>query len=260
MFNVLLCGVNVKYTIAYSIWNKADMLAWILDGIARHVEPKRCDTLFYFDACTDGSESAYGLMYQFFLLKRGFKTDNFSGNNEIYEVGSHLRLIERFMQSDSDVLIVLQDDQRLEWPILDSLDVLFKEHPIEMVGVIGGNAGFNEDYSDIVASAFSVTDIKNVGRLKTGQIAERLYLNSGPIVYTRKLIEKIGAPCGEFKAFYIWDELCMRARKASLKNFVMGMDITHIKFGRLTNSKLYEEGISAHDKALLCKKRAEYGL
>ncbi len=242
----------MKYMLGVPVWNKVDMLSWLLDGIRRHCDHKRCEVVFYFDACTDSCQHAYDLMRDFFLVNHGFKNFSFSGNEEVGEVGGHCRLIERFMATNCDVLIVPQDDQRLEANLLPCVDALFEKHG-DGVGVIGGRDGFFRGYKNMCSSEWSES-ADCVTRLKHGEYVARPYVNSGPVIYNRRLIEKIGMPDREFKAFYVWDDYAERASRAGFSNFVMGMDVTHGKFGRLSASKFYEPEVQKHDRDLLFKK------
>ncbi len=245
----------LRYMVGYPVWCKRDMLAWLIDGIRRSFDPKRTEVLFYFDACVDECQSVYNHMREFLLVDHGFKESSFSGNTEILEVGGHRKLIELFMQSDCDVLIVPQDDQRLEAPLIPPLDALFSQYG-DKIGVIGGRDGFFTGYGEMASSEWSESTLCKT-RLKHGMAVERPYLNSGPVIYNRKLIEAIGLPDDGFKAFYVWDDYSERARRAGFKNFAMGMDLIHGKFGKVVASKLYQDGIEQHDRERL---RAKWGL
>lgn len=220
--------------IGYSVWCKQDMICWLLDGITKVFSPADTEIAFHFDACTDDSVAVFDhTVPQYLLWQGGWKPEQVHkivSTSEVREVGGHNKLIDLFMASDCDLLIVAQDDQRLTQDVrshLQSLVTLYGDR----LGVVGGRDGFNAGYSDFTGSNWSESQVFQ--RVLHGQFAARKYLNSGPVVYNKTLVQKVGKLDEEFRAYYVWDDYGARANKAGLINGVMGMDLIHRKFGRL---------------------------
>lgn len=225
------------------------MQAWLLDGLMRYLPPDRCEVLIYLDGCTDDCPVAMESLRYYFLAN--FRHNIIVNPAEIGEIRCHVEILKEFMKSTCDVCVIFQDDQRLEWPILESLDKIYDQYG-DAAGLIGGRDGYERGFSQMVGSAWSHSVLTR--KLAVGEWAERTCLNSGPVVYSRKMIEKIGLPDGNFKAFYAWDDYGLRAKSQGFTNLVLGTDISHIKFGRVCATKMYTNEISAHDSSLLHSK------
>lgn len=243
----------MRTMIGYSIWCKRDMLAWLLSGVVENFEPANTEFAIHFDSCDDGSQESYNRMRDFWLVNRGFKDHVLSSDVETREVGGHNALLKLFMASQCDTLIVAQDDQRFESPYACHIEKLSLEIP--NLGVIGGRDGYEAGYGQFTGSRWS--ESAGIEKIGVGEVRERSYLNSGPITYNRNLVEKVGFLDEEFCSFYIWDDYGARAKKAGLRNFVVGSDITHAKFGHMKNTWWYDGNQSAKDSARL---RMKHGL
>jgi hypothetical protein len=109
-------------------------------------------------------------------------------------------------------------------------------------------------YSNFTGSFWSESTIQR--RLRHGEFAALPYMNSGPIVYNARLVSVVGLLDPNFHAFYIWDDYGHRAKQLGFTNGVLGMDITHAKFGRVKSSELYDpkDDWAAKDLALRQRK------
>lgn len=83
-------------------------------------------------------------------------------------------------------------------------------------------------------------------------------MNSGPIVYNAQLVSAVGLLDDKFNAFYVWDDYGHRALQKGFVNGVLGMDVTHAKFGRCKGSELYDpkDKYAAKD---LARRKAKHG-
>ena len=224
----------MKILIGYSVWNKVDMIAWLLSGIQEHCDPAKCDIAFHFDACTDDSVAAYDACMCYWLTIRGkWKMDQchkLISPTEVRELGGHNRLLRLFMEGNYDMCLVAQDDQRFEAPIIAPLETLLDRYG-DKLGIVGGRDAYGKGYNNWTGSRWSESPVTR--RVCHGEFVELPYMNSGPVVYTRKVVEQVGYLDEEFRAYYAWDDYGQRAINAGFKNGVMGMDVTHAKFGRM---------------------------
>jgi len=238
----------MRVMVGLSIWNKVDMISWMLDGVIKNFPNDRTHVHAVFDNPTDGTDAAFQACAPWWLSAHGFSYSHETTDKQVFEVGGHDRLIQKFLQSDCDFLVIPQDDQKFNQSIFPALEMLFSKYG-EKLGIIGGRDGFFKNYVGMVSSPFSEST-KNT-KLPFGQFEERPYFNSGPIIYTKKVVQTVGSVNTNFKAFYIWDEYGYRATNSGFTNILLSMDITHIKFGRISSTQVYAEGISTADINLL---------
>ena len=244
----------MKFTLGYSVWNKVDMLSWLLEGIINNFSPTNTEVVFHFDACTDGSDVAFDSLTPYWLMQRGgFKPEQIHklvSPAEVREVGGHNALIKWFMErQQSQFLIVAQDDQHFKntpCPFLESLAGMYGKS----LGLIGGRDGYGVGYSNFTGSTWSESTVQR--RLRHGEFVQLPYMNSGPIVYNARLISEVGLLDEEFRAYYVWDDYGHRAIQKGFVNGVMGMDLIHAKFGRVKATEWCDW--SGHDIALRQKK------
>lgn len=240
----------MRFALGVSVWCKADMVAWLLDGIATHCAPTT-QVIFHFDACSDGSEEAFRAMKNYWLTDRGFPEPIvLRDEEEVREVGGHDRIIQAFLRTDGELLAIYQDDQRLGENIEAVATGLFVANP--KLGIIGGRDGYERGYANMVKSPWSLS----VGgtALAHGSCRQVSYVNSGPIVYPRRTLEEVGSVDREFNAFYIWDDYAARCLAAGRQNVLYSTRLDHAKFGRVKASQVYVPAWSAADRARLRAK------
>lgn len=244
----------MKLLVGYSVWNKTDMLSWLLEGVAANFNPEHTEVAFHFDACSDGSDVAFDSLVPYWLLKRGnFKPEQvhkLTSAQEVREVGGHNRLIQLGLDRGCDAVIVAQDDQRFNQEIHSHIEALHVALGTKL-GVVTGRDAYHEHYTSFTGSFWTESPVGT--RLPHGGWAARPYMNSGPVVYNRNLVEKIGMLDENFRAHYVWDDYGARAHKAGFTNGVLGMDVTHAKFGRMTATTWLDSG------ADLARLRAKHG-
>ena len=250
----------MRHVVAYSVWNKTDMISWLLDGIVRNFDPKDTEVVFHFDVCSDDSIVAFKSMTDFWLTLKGFKfTLLIADQNgpEIREVGGHNAILKQCIaNTDAQFITIAQDDQHFDLPITSYVEDLAKRYG-EKLGMIGGRDGYDWGYGRFTGSSWSESALEE--RLAHGEWRERPCLNTGPLVYPRKVVETIGYQDEEFVAYYVWDDYALRAIQAGFVNGVLGMALTHTKFGRVKSTWYAATGDhSAHDIARVKHKHNLY--
>jgi len=229
------------------VWNKVDMIAWLLDGISL-AAPPNSHIVFCFDACQDGSARAFEAMTEFWISNRGHTFDFIETETEVREVGGHNELLKAFFKHDpSELLVVIQDDQHLNGPLV-GLEEAWKEHG-ERLGVVTGRDGYRKGYADFVGSPWTASAVHR--KLAIGEFAPRPFLNSGPVIYHKRLVETVGMLDQNYHAFYVWDDYGARATKLGFVNGALGTDLTHAKFGRIIDTTFYTSEISKRDNTRL---------
>lgn len=243
----------MKLFVGYTVFNKVDMLIWLLDGIIQHFDPAKTEVGFFFDASEDGSLEHFECVRKCWLEDRGFRVTCMNSPEEVRELGGHNKLLKHFMEStDCEMMIAPQDDQKFQQPFLPHLERICA-HYGERLGVIGGRDGYLINFTQMAGSKWSASNVHQW--LDHGQIVEKPMINSGPVIYHRSLVDRIGYLDEKFHAFYVWDDYGQRALKAGLTNLVMGTDMEHAKFGRAKQTSFYvDTSISARDIALLHAK------
>jgi hypothetical protein len=228
----------MRFMVGYTVWNKVDHLVWLLEGIIENFSAADTDVAFHFDACTDQSDVAIDSLVLYWLHQRGgFKPEQFAkivSNPEVREVGGHNKIIELGLEKGCDFIVVAQDDQRFNRPITGFLKEL-RERYGDDLGVITGRDAYTSHYGNFTGSFWSESILQR--RIPHGEFVQLPYLNSGPVVYNPNLVRKVGLLDDQFRSHYVWDDYGARATHAGFKNGVLGMDITHAKFGRLTASR-----------------------
>jgi hypothetical protein len=227
----------MKIMVGYTVWNKVDHLVWLLEGIIDNFSAAEADVAFHFDACIDQSDVAIDSLVPYWLHERGgFKPEQFTkivSNPEVREVGGHNKIIQLGLEKGCDFIVIAQDDQRFNRPITGFLRELRQQYGDEL-GVITGRDAYTSHYGNFTGSFWSASILHR--RISHGEFVQLPYLNSGPVVYNPNLIRKVGLLDEQFVANYVWDDYGARATQGGFKNGVLGMDITHAKFGRLTAS------------------------
>lgn len=226
----------MKALVGIGIHRKPDMLPWLLGGIRDHFPG--CPTFVYMEAADHEMHKAWDdnvTVGEF----RDMDLRMEHGTAHILEHGVHRLLIERFMHTDADVLIVPQDDNRFERPLLPDLQKLWDQYGTTL-GWISGRDGHGLGYEGMVCSPFSDSTGSNKTPLPIGEYREVMMMNTGPVVYFRHVVEKVGLPDPDMP-WYWWSDLSLRCHNAGLKNILLSMDAQHRKFGRISwNAELYE--------------------
>lgn len=223
----------MKAYIGYGVFRKYEMISWYLDGIRENFPPET-QVAFYLEAYDDDMLAAWPEE----LPLSGKSTEH------ILEQGVHRHFIEKFMETDCDVLIIPQDDNRFTRPLIPDLEELWNIYG-ERLGWISGRDGYDFGYKDMVCSPFSESTGATKTVLPIGFTAERRMMNTGPVVYFRHVIEKVGLPPSDMPWFW-WDWFALQCDYAGLKNILLSMDCLHEKFGRVDhNPNLYNGALVA---------------
>jgi hypothetical protein len=241
----------LKAFVGVSVFGKEEMLHWMLTGIQSSFPPGTV-VHFYFEACKDKSEENF-LKHVDSVLGSEYPWSYSGSPDHILEHGAHRLLISKFMETDCDYIVIPHDDNRfLSNQIPKQIETVIETYT-ESLGWISCRDGYDFGYRDMISSQFSSSD-KARAKLDHGQWAERTMMNTGPVIYTRKLINKVGLPDPDM-AWYWWDEYALRCHHAGLKNILLGMDCAHYKFGQIQNNHaLFDGALVAKDLAHLRDK------
>ncbi|HNR56701.1 MAG TPA: hypothetical protein PKJ19_16155, partial [Flavobacteriales bacterium] len=113
--------------IGIGIFQKPDMLRWMLEGIAENFPVKDVPISVIFEA--ENSQGADVMALRDMASDLGlWMTLPVSTEEHILEHGCHRHLIEQFMRTDCDVLIIPQDDNRFQRPLLPDLKRLWEQY------------------------------------------------------------------------------------------------------------------------------------
>lgn len=210
----------MKFTIAYSIHNKAHMIDEIIYGLNKNIK-EEVDYIFVFDGCTDTSFEEFENLKH--LLNGNiytFLTDN------IFQLKSNNLMMEQFK---TDFLIIFQDDMVLkDENLLNNVRKIYDIYG-ENLGIIGGRDGYEYGYSEMVGSPHSES---NREILDIGDYKERSMINIGPIVLRKALINKVGKFDEIYEiGAYEETEYALKCKyNFNLTNIILSMDILHSKF------------------------------
>jgi len=245
-----------KYMIGYGVWNKQDMVAWMIDGVAEWV-PTASQVRFAFDHCTDDSEMMFDMCAGCLLGSSKVITKD-TGPHVKDEIGIHNALLRYFIEeTDCDVLVIPQDDQRFSGPVVPRLEPMLHQLGSK-VGVVGARFGYEFGLKSGIASQWSASVDR--ANLPVGGWAECTYLNTGPIIYPRSTVEKVGYLDEQFEHWFIWEDYCARCKhEGGLTNVVVDIDMRHVHFGRRTGSSYYTDKSSTRDHKRMHKKWGRLG-
>jgi hypothetical protein len=231
----------MKAMIGYGVFQKPDMLRWMCEGI-RDNFPRETLVKFFFEAEDSGGVHLSTLRHHAYILNLNLMNPAATPEH-ILEHGVHRRLIEEFMGTGCDVLIVPQDDNRFQRPLLPDLERLWDQYGTSL-GWISGRDGHGYGYADMVCSPFSDSNATKTA-LPIGEHREVMMMNTGPVVYFRHVIEKVGLPDPDMP-WYWWTDYSLRCHTAGLKNILLSMDCLHEKFGRVGNNPgLFDDALVA---------------
>lgn len=230
----------MKAMIGYGVYRKPDMIGWYLEGIREHF-PKDSHVAFHFEAEDGVDRKQFEQLVKDGMLDGGYVVHPATGTREhLLEHGVHRHLIDRFMDTDCDVLIVPHDDNRFQRPLLPDLERLCTQYGTTL-GWISGRDGYSPGYADMVCSPFSQSIGAEKEFLPIGHHREVMMMNTGPVVYFRHVIHKVGMPDPDMP-WYWWDDYALRCHTAGLKNVLLSMDCLHEKFGRLSDNPALGDG------------------
>lgn len=232
----------MKVMIGYGVFQKPDMLRWMCEGIKENF-PSDTPVMFYFEADNSNGEDIFSVMDIAERLKLNIFPPGAS-DYHLLEHGTHKLMIEYFMDTDCDCLIIPHDDNRFNAPLIPDLQKLWDKYGTNL-GWISGRDGHGDGYSDMVCSPFSQSTGAKKQTLPIGDYREVKMMNTGPVVYFRHVIEKVGIPDQDMP-WYWWSAYSLRCIDAGLTNILLSMDALHMKFGRCGNNPdLYSDVLVA---------------
>lgn len=210
--------MNHKFILGYSIIHADNNdLCKILQTTWDHLDT---EIILLYDGVTPG------------LYPKSNDVHVLTHDTELFEHHCNNTMIDYFMNhTDKDVLVVLHEDMLINgFSLFSDLDRLLTEK--YNIGFIGGRDGFNWGYTEMWSSPFSKSKYKYL--LDIGQYQKVKLVNFGPVVYTRKTVEKIGKLDAESYVYaYADQDYALKAASHGLNNYVIGMDVIHEKFGSL---------------------------
>lgn len=243
----------MKIFLHYTIWNKGTHVPWLVNGI-RQTFPYGTELDFVMDNCTDDSRQNLINCIQSitgFPSLGNYKVRVFTGTKK-YRWPNTNDAIERFMQSDCDLFVSPQDDQKLQNPFLmNDLFELYRREGIDSVGIVGMRDGI--DFAGKMhSSPFSTSKADHY--LRPGEYRQVQIVNDGPICLSKQTVQKVGVFDTQFWAHYNDNDYCFRCESAGLKNFVMGCELVHEKWGNVQASEVWSQEFSTHDYTVYRKK------
>ena len=229
--------------IHYTIWNKESQIEWLLRGINYFV-PKGSVVDIILDKCQDSSEQQLKVYAEKYLKGYEFRYEHGTETNRWQCTNVALA---RFLQSDCDLFLSPQDDQKIQ----DSkLITNLRQFNPDTVGIIGMRDGITKDGVVTHSCHHSIVERPDTTKwLSSGEAYPTDCVNDGPVALFKKTVEKIGLFDTEnFHAFYTEYDYALRCKAAGLTNYIMGADIVHEKFGNVLPSQYYNDSkMSAHD-------------
>jgi len=218
----------MKFTIAYSIFNKAHMLEEIINGLIKNIN-EDVNYIFIFDGCTDNSYEIFSQVSK--KLKGDIKT-LFTDN--IFQLKTNNLMMDMF---ETDFLVIFQDDMVLQDKnFIKNIKKIYEIYK-DNLGIIGCRDGYERGYSQMIGSPHSESRREI---LQVGEFKERSMINIGPIVLTKNLINKIG----KFDEIYgvggyEETEYALKCKYVhGLTNIILSVDILHSKFEHKNKNKI----------------------
>lgn len=236
----------MKHLLAYVIWNKVNMVEWLIDGIVDSFNPFSVDILFVLDNPIDGTEKKILELCESKL--KGFHVFVKIFRVETYKFPCQNWAMEYAGVNGYISVICPQDDQRItDKYLLKNIDKAFDVYG-DLLGCIGFRDGFDYGYQNMISSEWSESTLTAEPRLLNGETKEVTLINDGGICYPLHLINAIGYNDVEtFKRFYIEDDYSLRATKLGFKNLVMGNSLIHDRTLSSVSSTHYEGNIGETD-------------
>lgn len=243
-----------RFMVGFTVWNRVYQIGWCVDSIEEY-QPDVGEVRILLDGCTDGSEKAAARLEHAFAFPVSIDARAEQGG----EAAAHNALIRYFMEeTDYDAIIVLQHDQALRAPVFPTLSYVLA-HYGEKVGYVGGRIGFEVNLSRVVGAPWAVRVAKNRTRLEPHTSMQRTYMNTGPIVYPRSTVERMGYLDEEFEhCWFVWEDYGARCKEARLQSVVIWTDIRHKGFGG-GHCTWYDDGSHKRNRARMHEKWGKLG-
>ncbi len=239
----------MKLYVHYTVWNKAAHVPWLCEGIK--YLPKDTVIDFVFDNCTDNSLQNF-VDHGINGTLKEFKDIRYFESTKKLRAPNTNDAIERFMASDCDLFLTPQDDQKVQDKhIHRNLARLYAQEP--NVGLVGMRDGIiHNTQIEYFSCSHSHAVKENVTWLEGGQYKEVHFVNDGPLCFSKATIEKVGLLDTEYWAHYIDNDYCKRCNDHGFRNFVMGAEIIHEKWGcrvcgPVIGSEVWTQEYSSHD-------------
>lgn len=236
----------MKHLLAYVIWNKVNMLEWLIDGIVDSFNPNDVDLLFVLDNPIDGTDTKLIELMGSKLNKFNVRLRTF--NEETYKFPCQNMAMNVALAFGYKSVICPQDDQKItDKNLIANINKAFGLYG-EKLGCIGFRDGFDYGYQNMISSEWSESTLSTRQRLNNGETKEVTLINDGGICYPLHLIKAIGYNDVEtFKRFYIEDDYAQRGHNAGFINIVMGNSLIHDRTLSSVASTHYEGNIGETD-------------
>ncbi|GAG08438.1 unnamed protein product, partial [marine sediment metagenome] len=209
-----------KYLIAYSIWNKEDMIVPLMQAIEKHV-PNEVLVEFMFDDPQDRSVDNF----KAHAAKSGREWLHKVFDKEVQEIQTHRYAMAHGAELGCRAVVCYQDDMRLTGPIIEPVEAMLDYYG-EGIGIAGGRDGYDGGYNNMISSSWSES-ASATRRLENGAHVPAQFLNPGPMIYPMITYAKVGPLPQGFKHFYVWDAYCGMCIDKSLQNAVIGTALEH---------------------------------
>lgn len=235
-----------KYLLGYSVWDKQDMIVEIMEGIRDNISPERVELFFIFDGCTDNSIDVFNKNYDIVLSNFIKRTQ--INITEKFEAQCHNIFLDYLLTKELSAAIIFQDDVFIKQPtLLSDIDKILDMYG-DKIGVIGGRDGFEKMFKDSTGSHWSEPKDIRIKNLNMGEYVAVKMINFGPVIYPISTVKKVGLlDVNTFKFFYLDIDYSLRCSKQDLKNVVMGTEMEHKKYGKYSESSVYNNSIGRID-------------
>jgi glycosyltransferase involved in cell wall biosynthesis len=204
--------MDKRISVGYTIFNKKNLIPEIIEGF-KDILDENDEFIIVFDGCTDNSYEIFCYLKHFLKCRVNiqiFKEDEF-------EIKANNWILENALY---DTVVLFQDDiLNKDKNIREKIFEVYKKFG-KKTGLIGGRSGYELDgFSDFPEKSINKVSNwehlpKQYGiRLKEGESYPRTFLNRGPIVFSRNLINEVGLL--EESYYPLWgDDLdyCARAK------------------------------------------------
>jgi len=180
-------------SICYTVFNKAHLLPNIAVGILESFQ-REDEVIFLLDQCTDNSSEVLHALDKELSLSKIFDFKIINSSKELFEISANNFLLK---EAKNETIILFQDDmvchdKEIKEKIL-KIQLLYGDD----LGLLGGRDGF-----ELNSIEFPEKPIKKISSwvhkesdtilLQENEFAERTFLNRGPLVFTKSLIEIVG--------------------------------------------------------------------
>lgn len=244
----------MKFYCHYTIYLGSYHIPYLLKGIGFRL-PKGSFVDIVMDNPNNPEECRITFENAKKLYIQGFNT-SFEISNEKYRMPNTNRALRRFLESDYDIFITPQDDQKIQGcDFIENIENLYKE---KNIGIIGGRSGFdNMRYENMYSSSFVMTH--HTKWLKSGEYRAVNLINDGALILSKETVKKIGLFDTNMTVFYIEVDYALRCTKAGLQNYVLGMELIHERWGKKEPSDVYKKEYDYGRKDLMYLKQ-KHGL